>query len=60
MDNINKIEVYYNEWTSKYVIAFISEDIDATFECVDTMEEVRAVVSNIERLCPDVKIEIYE
>lgn len=62
MTNVGKIEVYYNEWIDKYVVALIGKDesYSSAFQMFKTKDEVNGLVEKIKKTCPYVKVEIYE
>ena len=62
MNNISKIEVYWNEWTEKYVVCVSSDNVNiASFvDTVSTFKEVEEFIEQVKESYPDIEIKIYE
>lgn len=63
MSKMYKIEVYYNEWTDKYIVAPFWDDReveDTEFKTVKTFAEVELMLDKFKEWFPDVEIKIYE
>lgn len=63
MSKIYKVEVYYNEWTDKWIFAPFWDDReveDTEFKTVKTRAEVESMLDKFKELFPDVEIKIYE
>lgn len=63
MSKIYKVEVYYNEWTDKYIVAPFwdgREVEDTEFKTVKTFAEVELMLDKFKELFPYAEIKIYE
>lgn len=62
MDKISKVEVYYNDWTNKFIMVVSSKDnkIEPFIDTSDTLQEVEGCIKKLEELYPDIEVKYYE
>lgn len=62
MDKISKVEVYYNDWTNKFVMVVSSEDnrIEPFIDTAHTLQELEECIKKLEELYPNIEVKYYE